>query len=413
MITFVSKLPLKDVSCERLHEIIAACHSLEPLVNQPIVNLENGFIIQDDDVLAYHIEEGSKYDYIFQKSTNELYISIDKRGDFYNLLNYLEKGNLLNRDGEFDILSEVHCMRKDTLEDTMYLPILYFSSSSDETIMKECARKLKGMVHVVCGNAKIDSKMKKQYRARYADFAVLHNQDCLRFSKSKKETNEDYINRIYFKIQMYMSNLVYDYPFNMNELHNRVLAKLVTESKKQEDEREKVYYQHTERLNDDKQKLINQIKEKEMEMLRLSNDIENHKAILASIDAYPVLHKGKIKEFYAGEQRDVILNVLKEEKHSPDRTTHEVQLLEEILKENPKVGNRLRMLDDLDILMTNATKIPPIKSQLQKLNITVQKSGDHYKLIFFDDVKYQTHVSCTGKTYSLRAGWREIKEHFF
>ena len=212
---------------------------------------------------------------------------------------------------------------------------------------------------------------------------------------------------------MYMSNLVYEYPFNMNELHNRVLAKLVAETKEQADDRNFAYEVSIERLSDDKMKLMSRINEKETQIILLKNDIENHKAILATVDAHPILHKGKIKEYYAGEQRDVILNVLKDAKESEGCEKDLAELLEEILKENPTVGNRKKLIREIDILTKSTRDIKKIIPDLQKLGYVCQEEGKHVKVVFYGDTRYQTHIVKTGGVYNLRFGYREMKEHFF
>ena len=83
------------------------------------------------------------------------------------------------------------------------------------------------------------------------------------------------------------------------------------------------------------------------------------------------------------------------------------------MKENPTVGNRKKLIREIDILTKSTRDIKKIIPDLQKLGYVCQEEGKHVKVVFYGDTRYQTHIVKTGGVYNLRFGYREMKEHFF
>lgn len=415
MITFVSKLPLHNVSINKFHKMVESCHSLDVCIEQSITHLNNGYILQNEDVVGYHIEDESIYEYIFKESTNEVYISIDKRGTkCLSLLDHLINENLFACDGELPIGDNVHDMNQDCLAQTTYLPILYFTSKSNLDIVSSCAKKLLAMVHVVLGNEEYDAIMMKKYRARYHDFGVLCNQDCLRFSKSKTEIDEDFANRIYYKMQMYMSNRVYEYPFNMNELYQAILLKMVEESRGQEELRLAKYDEQLDRLKARRDKIIRRIEKYEQELEAfIKPEIEENKALLEAMDKYPLVFKGKIEEKYIGEQKDIVLSRLVAASLNENYKDQKALILE-ILAENPEVGKRRELLEAIDRILKQCSKFEErVYNQLRKQGVEKLRDDEHGLACFFGDKRYLTTLPHTGEANSGRQVFRKIRATFF
>ena len=83
--------------------------------------------------------------------------------------------------------------------------------------------------------------------------------------------------------------------------------------------------------------------------------------------------KGKEKEKYPGEQRDIVLDVIKEElkTQKDERICH---LLHQILKENPETGHRRQMLDEIfKILVSNSQVDEKVVTDLRKMGIDLNE----------------------------------------
>ena len=216
MIAYVSKLPLDNVNRKEFHAVVAYCHALGPLSNQLITNLENGYVLQDEDIVAYHIEDGSVYDYIFKESTQEVYLCFDRRENHkFDLLYYLFAWDLIGTDGDYEIQYLPHYVENCTLPPVNYLPFVCFHANTNAEIVEECASLLEGRAHVLYGDVQLDKHILERYHLSNDDhFAMFNHKNCLRFVQLKNETNEEYAKRIFYKVQSYMSNRVYEYPFN-------------------------------------------------------------------------------------------------------------------------------------------------------------------------------------------------------
>ena len=409
MIAYVSKLPLDNVNRKEFHAVVAYCHALGPLSNQIITNLDNGYILQDEDIVAYHIEDGSIYDYIFKESTQEVYICFDRRENKrFDLLYYLFAWDFIGMDGEYDVQYLPHEVEHCVLPPVNYLPFVCFPKNTNSVIVEECAGLLEGRAHVLCGDVQLDEETLERYQVSKDDhFAILNHRNCLRFTQSKNETNEEYAKRIFYKVQTYMSNRVYESTFNMKELYQTILLK----ANQQNDEKRLEEYEGA--LSDldlEKQEMIERIESFEQKVEALQNQVDYLKARIEAESKYPLLLKGKIEEKYEGEQKDVILAILQSflahDDNSVKSLVHnileevsdeeKVEMIHEILEENPEVGKRRVMLDEiLRVLKSSKEYTERETNQLEKVGLKCYKGNNHYTVKFFDDSQYHTTMGVT------------------
>ena len=156
--------------------------------------------------------------------------------------------------------------------------------------------------------------------------------------------------------------------------------------------------------------MIQRIESFEQKVETLQSQVDYLKARIEVEHNYPLLLKGKIEEKYVGEQKDVILailqgflahdensvksllqNVLKEETDE-----RKVQLIQEILLENPEVGNRGRMLEEISrVLKASKDYDERTERLLEKVGLKCYKGNNHYTVLFFDDSQYFTTMGVT------------------
>ena len=417
MITFVSKLPIKPMTCLEFHKIIATLHSLNSLEDKDLIKLDNGYIIQDEKIIAYHIEDNDSYEYIYSENTNEVLISLDKKRNHQpiDLLTYLMNHHLLAIDLNIKIKDIPHYCEKN-LPKTSYLPIIYFNSNlAKPSILNETSSLLKGMAHVLYGNKELDETMKNHHHSTYESYAILYNNDYMGFSKLKNESDESFAYRVYYKIQSYMTKRVFEYPFNMNDLYQKALSKMIKNSRENEDLILEKFDNQLSKLENNKQKYIQQIDEltKQIEYLKFQVEINEKK--MNDICSYPLLFKGNEDEFYDGEQKDMVLSLIKEELKVEKDSTR-IQLLNEILKENPPVGNRSEKLNEIYRILLSSKQVGERQIELlKKYGICLLDSKEnHLKGNFYDDSRYPLTVSSSPSDLNTgRQLYREIRKVCF
>ena len=415
MIYLVTKLPLKPISCLEFHTLITNFHHLEINNENMISFFDQGWMIRDKGILAYHIEEQWDYEYIFNEKTSEFYLSYNQKDQFHHkdMIDYLIKNNYLDKDEEFDILDTPHYIT-DVLPRWNALPILYFNKSlSNEYILKECAKRLKGFAHVVYGNDEFNCAMNIQNHMNKS-YALLFNDEKMFFSKKKDEDDESFVERVFYKIQYYMNKRVFEEPFKMNVLYQKALNHLISQSKSNEKNLLNNYDLELSRIENRKENYINRIEQLNNQISQLEYQIEYLENRIGIQEEYPLLFKGKEIELYEGEQRDMILYLIHEELKTEKDPT-KIEIYESILKENPKQGTRDLLFEEITrILMSCKDVNEKARNDLRKVGVCLEKKQKHIDGCFFNDQRYLiTMSSTTSDINSNRQTIRMIRKVFF
>ena len=98
-----------------------------------------------------------------------------------------------------------------------------------------------------------------------------------------------------------------------------------------------------------------------------------------------------------------------------EKDEHRIQLLKEILEENPKVGKREELLTEIHRILLSVTQISTTEiSDLKKVGVMLEHRKKQIFGNFFNDNRYNITISCT--TSDVNAGrqiWRKIRSLFF
>ena len=415
MIYFVTKLPTKNISCFEFHVLLSKIHFIEEMKENPISYFNNGWMISNSKLCAYHIEEEWIYEYIFNEENHELYISLDQRSDSIpkDIIGYLIKNQIFEKDQEIDILDTPHYYTEE-LPMWKHLPVLYLNHTlSNPNILNECAKRLKGMVHVVYGNKTFDETMNIQNHSNKS-YVLLFNGERMFFSKKKEEDDASFIDRVFYKIQTYMNKRVFDEPYQMNVLYQKSLNQLILDSKNNEQNLLNNYDLELSRIENRKENYINRIEQLTSQINQLEYQIEYLENSIGDIQEYPLLFKGKEKELYEGEQKDMILYLIHEELKT-EKDENKIQLYHSILNENPKQGTRDQLFEEITrILMSCKDVNEKARNDLRKVGICLEKKQKHIDGCFFDDQRYLiTMSSTTSDINSNRQTIRMIRKVFF
>lgn len=415
MIYYVNKLPMKPISCIEFHHLIQKFHSVDFLKTN-LSFLENGWVIQRKDFVAYHFEENCIYDYIYNEKTHEVYISIDQKNDELpiDFLSYLIENEYLEKDIDLVIQKTAHYIDKKECPKCSALPIVYIQVNLNESDMNHLANRLKGLAHVVYGNEDFQNSMIVENYSNHKNYIQLFHNEYLFFSKSKKENIQEFIEKIYYKVYSYMTKRVFNDSFNMKVLFKEALIQLIEESKMNEEGLLNTYDIELSRLNSKKENTLNRIEQLSNQINQLEYQIDYLENIVNNQTEYPLLYKGKEKELYDGEQKDMILYLIQEELKT-EKDQDKILLYQSILEENPKQGTRDQLFEEITrILMSCKDVNEKARNDLRKVGICLEKKQKHLDGCFFNDQRYLiTMSSTTSDINANRQVIRMIRKVFF
>jgi len=158
------------------------------------------------------------------------------------------------------------------------------------------------------------------------------------------------------------------------------------------------------------QELFERIDDIDQTLSRLQQDNNNLLDVIQMQDNHPILIKGDIKEYYDGEQKDIILDILKQEfRNNPSN-----EMLQQISKQNPEVGVRKKYLEEINKILLSNNKINTrVIDKLWDYGICIHKS-EHYFSYFFDNEHYLITLSSTPSDMNaVRQMYRTFRKYYF
>lgn len=412
-----TKFKLQNITLQQFHNIIVELHNIEEHYNPYITNIDKGWIISYDNLLGYHIEDQWIYEYIYNDKDKEIYISLDDQGysDSINLIEYLRVNDYISHDNFLYVDNKpfyIEDMNR-FFECEFDLPILYLNSKlSSCSFIPKLAEKLEGMAHVVYGNKDFNKVMMSKYGFRDNSYLIYLNDSYLRVSLLKNESDYHFIERLFLKVQNYNTVREYKYPYSMDKLYKTVLKDMIDSEKENENNILTNLEISLMSLEDEKKKIEDKIKTLDKQIMLLKDKNSYNKDYLSQSDVFPILFKGIEKEYYPGEQKDMVLYVLKESKKGQDSAYK--QMIDEILGENPKVGNRDEMIEEIERTLKAGRELNDRAIvRLKKCGVTLDLNG-HYDGRFYDDPRYLISIGSSPSDYQFANQLRRhIKKFFF
>jgi len=406
MIVFNRKFQLKPITIETFHQLVKDLHQLTSSPINLMTKMSNGILIYDKPIIAYHIEEGWVYEYIYHEEEHQLLITLDKRleKEPKDLLQVLIEKNIIEDD-----LNAIRINRFDEFDKIKTLPYVYVDTKqlSIENI-QYLSQQLRGIASVYYGNNLSKS------------FIQMTLEDRVQIKQKSKQTEKDFILVLIQRVSSYVCKRVYNQPYNFKSLQALIYKKMIAEEVQKE--------QHiADPLIDLKQRkealiLNNKALVEEIDNLQILIDIKTE--LLNARFAHPIIFKADIKELYEGEQKDMLLAVLQERletleaKPIIDETyQQEIKLIQEILsqKENKETGNRARLLELYEsIFNENNRKVSKSDYEvLRKNGLSFDNDGGHPKANFFETEGYSLTIGSSPEAYAGKVVFRDIRNFFF
>lgn len=392
----------------------------EFILDSLIIHLENCTIYHDESAIAFCIQyQNNDYEYIFNETKQNIYLSINKRNNqFIDLITYLDKCHLLNNDHFSYIQPNIKNMNDlnqviEFVENKTILPVIYLNMSLKD-FKNEILTEIQSTAYILTSeDENFHQAFQKHFHLRNNSYILYLNHEFQKISFLKKESPQEFIEKVKIKIQSYVLQRTYSFPYNMKDFQHHIIKKIIENHKENDFLENSSIEQQVLALEDKKKNLQKNIDDLNNQILILENQNEELGSYIKQQGHYPLILIGNEKEFYKGEQRDLLLYLLKEELKN-NHNQKQQQIIHTILEQNPPVGNRNRYLTDIFNLLVNEGLSKKSIDTLSRYGIILSHTGKHPTTTFFNDSRYTMTFSSTPSDLNVgRQYYRQIRKLFF
>ena len=414
-------IAVKNLTIIQFTKIIQDLFYLDEFIlDSLIIHLENCTIYHDESAIAFCIQyQNNDYEYIFNETKQNIYLSINKRNNqFIDLITYLDKCHLLNNDHFSYIQPNIKNMNDlnqviEFIENKTILPVIYLNISLKD-FKNEILTEIQSTAYILTSeDENFHQAFQKHFHLRNNSYILYLNHEFQKISFLKKESPQEFIEKVKIKIQSYVLQRTYSFPYNMKDFQHHIIKKIIENHKENDFLENSSIEQQVLALEDKKKNLQKNIDDLNNQILILENQNEELGSYIKQQGHYPLILIGNEKEFYKGEQRDLLLYLLKEELKN-NHNQKQQQIIHTILEQNPPVGNRNRYLTDIFNLLVNEGLSKKSIDTLSRYGIILSHTGKHPTTTFFNDSRYTMTFSSTPSDLNVgRQYYRQIRKLFF
>lgn len=413
-------IAVKNLTIIQFTKIIQDLFYLDEFIlDSLIIHLENCTIYHDESAIAFCIQyQNNDYEYIFNEAKQNIYLSINKRNNqFIDLITYLNKYHFLNNNHFSYIQPNIKNMNDlnqviEFIENKTILPVIYLNISLKD-FKNEILTEIQSTAYILTSeDENFHQAFQKHFHLRNNSYILYLNHVFQKISFLKKESPQEFIEKVKIKIQSYVLQRTYSFPYNMKDFQHHIIKKIIENHKENDFLENSSIEQQVLALEDKKKNLQKNIDDLNNQILILENQNKELGSYIKQQGYYPLILKGNEKEFYKGEQRDLLLYLLKEELKN-NHNQKQQQIIHTILEQNPPVGNRNRYLTDIFNLLVNEGLSKKSIDTL-RYGIILNHTGKHPTTTFFNDSRYTMTFSSTPSDLNVgRQYYRQIRKLFF
>lgn len=414
-------IAVKNLTIIQFTKIIQDLFYLDEFIlDSLIIHLENCTIYHDESAIAFCIQyQNNDYEYIFNETKQNIYLSINKRNNqFIDLITCLNKYHFLNNNHFSYIQPNIKNMNDlnqviEFIENKTILPIIYLNISL-KGFKNEILTEIQATAYILTSeDENFHQAFQKHFHLRNNSYILYLNHEFQKISFLKKESPQEFIEKVKIKIQSYVLQRTYSFPYNMKDFQHHIIKKIIENHKENDFLENSSIEQQVLALEDKKKNLQKNIDDLNNQILILENQNKELGSYIKQQGYYPLILKGNEKEFYKGEQRDLLLYLLKEELKN-NHNQKQQQIIHTILEQNPPVGNRNRYLTDIFNLLVNEGLSKKSIDTLSRYGIILSHTGKHPTTTFFNDSRYTMTFSSTPSDLNVgRQYYRQIRKLFF
>ena len=414
-------IAVKNLTIIQFTKIIQDLFYLDEFIlDSLIIHLENCTIYHDESAIAFCIQyQNNDYEYIFNETKQNIYLSINKRNNqFIDLITYLNKYHFLNNNHFSYIQPNIKNMNDlnqviEFIENKTILPVIYLNISLKD-FKNEILTEIQSTAYILTSeDENFHQAFQKHFHLRNNSYILYLNHEFQKISFLKKESPQEFIEKVKIKIQSYILQRTYSFPYNMKDFQHHIIKKIIENHKENDFLENSSIEQQVLALEDKKKNLQKNIDDLNNQILILENQNKELGSYIKQQGYYPLILKGNEKEFYKGEQRDLLLYLLKEELKN-NHNQKQQQIIHTILEQNPSVGNRNKYLTDIFNLLVNEGLSKKSIDTLSRYGIILSHTGKHPTTTFFNDSRYTMTFSSTPSDLNVgRQYYRQIRKLFF
>lgn len=414
-------IAVKNLTIIQFTKIIQDLFYLDEFIlDSLIIHLENCTIYHDESAIAFCIQyQNNDYEYIFNETKQNIYLSINKRNNqFIDLITYLNKYHFLNNNHFSYIQPNIKNMNDlnqviEFIENKTILPVNYLNMSLKD-FKNEILTEIQSTAYILTSEDKnFHQAFQNHFHLRNNSYILYLNHEFQKISFLKKESPQEFIEKVKIKIQSYVLQRTYSFPYNMKDFQHHIIKKIIENHKENDFLENSSIEQQVLALEDKKKNLQKNIDDLNNQILILENQNKELGSYIKQQGHYPLILIGNEKEFYKGEQRDLLLYLLKEELKN-NHNQKQQQIIHTILEQNPPVGNRNRYLTDIFNLLVNEGLSKKSIDTLSRYGIILSHTGKHPTTTFFNDSRYTMTFSSTPSDLNVgRQYYRQIRKLFF
>lgn len=294
------------------------------------------------------------------------------------------------------------------------MPIVFLSKKDDGTFPVELstlAFELQGVAHVLYeGEETILSNYEDYFACESRNgmiFIVYPNRNMKRkvinLLGASNENPEYIISRVKSCVYNYGNQVMRKDLDTWGGIQNEKLFvqnhSLLSDRKVLEEENEDLMNVFEEQLS--KTEAIN--KELSNDIQRLMVENQALRMRLASKDQKPLLYMGDETEFYEGEIREIILEILEDYKRNIKPGTRREHVVNDILENNDYRQTQAKRREQIKVALKGyKTLNGSLRNMLESLGFVITDNGKHYKWTYFGDHRYVTTAAKTSS--DSRAG---------
>lgn len=414
-------IAVKNLTIIQFTKIIQDLFYLDEFIlDSLIIHLENCTIYHDESAIAFCIQyQNNDYEYIFNEAKQNIYLSINKgNNQFIDLITYLNKYHFLNNNHFSYIQPNIKNMNDlnqviEFIENKTILPVIYLNISLKD-FKNEILTEIQSTAYILTSeDENFHQAFQKHFHLRNNSYILYLNHEFQKISFLKKESPQEFIEKVKIKIQSYVLQRTYSFPYNMKDFQHHIIKKIIENHKENDFLENSSIEQQVLALEDKKKNLQKNIDDLNNQILILENQNKELGSYIKQQGYYPLILKGNEKEFYKGEQRDLLLYLLKEELKN-NHNQKQQQIIHTILEQNPPVGNRNRYLTDIFNLLVNEGLSKKSIDTLSRYGIILNHTGKQPTTTFFNDSRYTMTFSSTPSDLNVgRQYYRQIRKLFF
>lgn len=133
-----------------------------------------------------------------------------------------------------------------------------------------------------------------------------------------------------------------------------------------------------------------------MEVQRLTVENQALRMRLASKEQQPLIFMGEESDFYDGEIREVILEILEEYLRNVKRNTRRDHVVTDIIENNTYNHIPAKRREQIKVALKGYKSLDgSLRSLLESLGFVISEDGKHYKWTYFGDHRYTATVAKT------------------